>query len=53
MDAFEAELRNVIDCVRKNQESEILSGDLAQDAVQLCQMQADSVAAARNAMGRS
>ncbi len=47
MDAFEAELRNVTDCVRKNQESEILGGSLAQDAVELCQMQADSVATAR------
>ena len=47
MDAFEAELRNVTDCVRNNQESEILSGHLAQDAVRLCQMQADSISAAR------
>ena len=28
MDAFEAELRNVIECVRKNQESDILGGRL-------------------------
>jgi predicted dehydrogenase len=47
MDAFEAELRNATDCVRKNQESDILSGALAQDAVKLCQMEADSIAAAR------
>ena len=47
MDAFEAELRTVTECVRKNQESDILSGRLAQDAVKLCQMQADSIAASR------
>ncbi len=47
MDAFEAELRSVTDSVRKNQESEVLSGRLAQDAVRLCQMQIDSLAASR------
>jgi predicted dehydrogenase len=47
MDAFEAELRNVTDGVRNNQESDILRGALAQDAVKLCQMQAESIAASR------
>jgi predicted dehydrogenase len=47
MDSFEAELRNATDCVRKNQESDILSGALAEDAVKLCHMEADSIAAAR------
>jgi len=47
MDAFEAELRNATDCVRKNQESEILSGVLAQDAIRICQMEAASVASSR------
>ncbi len=47
LDAFEAELRNATDCLRKNQESEILSGTLAQDAVKLCQMQAESMLASR------
>jgi predicted dehydrogenase len=47
MDSFEAELRNATDCVRKNQESDILSGALAADAVKLCHMEADSIAAAR------
>jgi hypothetical protein len=53
MDAFEAELRNVTESVRKNQESEILSGSFAMDAVKLCQMQADSIGAARQAGSRS
>jgi predicted dehydrogenase len=47
MNAFEAELRNATDCVRKNQESDILSGALAQDAVRLCQMEADSIRSSR------
>ena len=47
MDAFHAELRTVTECVRKNQESDVLSGALAQDAVKLCQMQAESMAASR------
>ncbi|HEX6962513.1 MAG TPA: Gfo/Idh/MocA family oxidoreductase [Lacipirellula sp.] len=52
MDAFEAELRTVTDCVRKNQESEILGSHLAQDAIKLCQMQAASIAAARGTAAR-
>ncbi len=47
LDAFDAELRNAIECLRKNQESDILNGQLAQDAVKLCQMQAQSMAASR------
>jgi predicted dehydrogenase len=47
MDGFEAELRNVTECVRKNQESEILNGRLAQDAVNLCQIQRESIATSR------
>jgi len=47
LDAFEAELRNVTEGVRKNQESEILNGKLALDAVKLCQMQAQSLLASR------
>lgn len=47
LDAFAAELRNVIESVRKNQESEILSGWLAEDAVKICQMEANSIAASR------
>jgi predicted dehydrogenase len=52
MDAFEAELRNVTECVRNNRESEILSGRLAQDAVKLCQMQAESMTATREEASR-
>ena len=48
MDSFEAELRTVTECVRKNQESDILSGELAQDAVKLCQIQRESMAAPRS-----
>jgi predicted dehydrogenase len=48
MNGFEAELRTVLECVRKNQESDVLGGDLAQDAVKLCQMQSDSIAASRS-----
>lgn len=47
LDAFEAELRNATECLRKNQESEILNGQLAQDAVKLCQLQAQSLLASR------
>jgi predicted dehydrogenase len=47
MDAFEAELRTVTESVRKNQESDVLGGHLAEDAVRLCQMEADSIAASR------
>jgi predicted dehydrogenase len=47
MIAFEAELRSVVECVRKNQESDVLGGPLAQDAVRLCQMQAESLRASR------
>lgn len=48
IDAFEAELRNVIESLRKNQESPILNGGLAEDAVKICQMEANSIAASRN-----
>jgi predicted dehydrogenase len=47
MNAFEAELREVTDSVGNNRQSAILSGALAQDAVQLCEMQAQSIAASR------
>ena len=47
MDAFEAELRSVTDSVRKNQESDILNGRLAEDAVKICDMEAASIAASR------
>ena len=50
MNAFEAELRNVTECVRKNQESEVLNARLAQDAVKLCQIQWNSMAPSRPPM---
>jgi predicted dehydrogenase len=42
--AFEAELRTVVDCAAANRPSEILDAALAEDAIRLCQMQADSLA---------
>ena len=45
MRAFEAELRNGGGLRRNNRESDMLGGQLAQDAIRLCQMQADSLAA--------
>ena len=51
MNAFEAELREVTDSVRNNRESAILNGALAQDAVKLCEMQAQSMAAASRTVG--
>jgi hypothetical protein len=35
----------VVECVAANRPSEILDAALAEDAIRLCQMQADSLAA--------
>ena len=43
MDAFVAELKEVLRCVSANQASPILSGDLARDAIILSHKQAESV----------
>lgn len=43
MNAFEAELREVTSCVAKNKNSDLLSGDLALDAIRLCQAQTESL----------
>ena len=43
MNAFAAELAEVVQCVRNNQPSGILGADLARDAIRLCEMQAASV----------
>jgi predicted dehydrogenase len=43
MNAFEAELSEVVNCVRKNEPSSVLGADLARDAIELCEMQAASV----------
>lgn len=41
---FEAEIREVVHSIKSGKPSEILSGELAKDAIVLCQKQADSVA---------
>jgi predicted dehydrogenase len=43
MDAFHAELREVVDCVGKGRGSNLLSGELARDAVDLCHKQSESL----------
>jgi predicted dehydrogenase len=45
LEAFEAELKHVMDCIRENQDSDILNWRLAADAVNLCQMQSASITA--------
>jgi predicted dehydrogenase len=46
-DAYVAEIQEVLKCIRSGKPSGILSGDLARDAVVLCQKQAESVASGR------
>lgn len=43
VDAFAAELREVMQCVRKGSPSEILGAELAQDAMRLCELQSLSL----------
>jgi len=43
VDAFEAEIKEVGKSIRKNQQSPILSGDLARDAIVICHKQTESV----------
>lgn len=43
MDAFEAELREVVQCVKADNPSAVLGADLARDAIVLCQAQAKSL----------
>lgn len=45
--AFEAEIAEVVRSIRKNRPSEILSGQLAHDAIALCHKQAESVVKGR------
>ena len=47
MDAFRAELRDVLRCVASNRTSDVLNGDLAADAIQLCHKQSQSIASGR------
>ena len=41
--AFESEIAEVVQCVQQNRDSELLAGDLAQDAIRICQAQTESV----------
>lgn len=43
MDAFEAELSHVVECVDQNRDSDILSAELARGAVDLCHQQRRSI----------
>ena len=43
VDAFIAEIKTVVECVNNNQTSDILNGELARDAIRLCQAQAKSL----------
>jgi predicted dehydrogenase len=45
--AFQAELREVVRCVTQDSASDILNGDLARDAIVMCQKQSESLAAGR------
>jgi predicted dehydrogenase len=47
--AFHAELREVLRCVTNGHSSDVLGGELARDAVLICQKQAESLAAGRPA----
>ncbi len=49
MDAFRAELKEVVSCVKQQSPSTILNGDLARDAIRLCQKQTDSLLGGRSA----
>jgi len=51
--AFRAELREVIRCVAKEHPSDVLGGELARDAILMCQKQAESLAAGRPVRLRS
>lgn len=43
IDGFVTELREVIDCINAGRTSEILGADLAQDAIRLCEKEAESL----------
>jgi predicted dehydrogenase len=47
MDAFEAELREVVRCLRSGEPSAVLGAELARDAIELCQAQAKSLASGK------
>ena len=41
--SFQAEIKEVIGCVKLGRSSDILDGQLAQDAIKLCQKQTESL----------
>jgi hypothetical protein len=43
IDSFANELREVVHCIRDGQTSEVLGAILAQDAMRLCERQAESL----------
>lgn len=43
VDSFAAEIREVVRAINSGQPSDILGGDLAQDAIRICQMETNSV----------
>ena len=43
LDAFQAEMKEVVNSIRKQESSPFLAGDLARDAITLCQKQTESV----------
>ncbi|TWU00248.1 Glucose--fructose oxidoreductase precursor [Botrimarina colliarenosi] len=47
MDAFKAELREVVRCLQSDEPSPVLGAELARDAIQLCQAQSKSLATGR------
>jgi predicted dehydrogenase len=47
MDAFHAELQEVVRCVSANRTSDILGGELASDAIRICNMETKSLASGR------
>jgi predicted dehydrogenase len=51
LSAFQAELQTVVDCVGENRDSDVLGGQLAQDAVELCQLESHNVRASSGRIG--
>jgi predicted dehydrogenase len=47
VDAFEAELAEVVRCVKTNAPSKLLAGDLARDAIIICQKETQSIVRGR------
>jgi predicted dehydrogenase len=45
--AFQSELREVVRCVSQDTPSDVLGGELARDAIQICHKQSESLAAGR------